>query len=247
MKQIIIFIILFLFSACRFIDTTEEIEIHMPSSLPEIPEEGDFFWELNYRGSGGAEKVLKIHREVKKLNIFVDKGYFQPFVLSGIINGGSDSQISVLPAGFIYSISSKTGGQYNFEWELGFESRLLLQLMEFIDIEKINVFRLLSCISEVAENNSHWVIDNNAIIENMIPGNFRVYDIREKRERVLSLFLPGGIWFNTNPLGNNIISISASQAVEVSLRTGFSMYYNKSGTILEVDLESNGDFDYIIY
>jgi hypothetical protein len=247
MRYFSVFIIVFCLASCELFHSTENLHLYVPAILPEILNEAEYSWELTYLDSKGNEQFIHAPGGTDFFSIDVEKGIVQPFCLRAIITFPNLGEVKTLPAGFIYTISKKTGGKDYFEWKRGFESYLLICLMKHLNVGKINVSRLVSSISEVAEEDSHWLIDGELITENLLSGNFRVYDIRKKRERDISLLIPAGIWFNSDTTGENIISIGDSESVELTVSTGYSSYFCHSGSVLEVDMKSDGDFDYLIY
>ncbi|MDA3809582.1 MAG: hypothetical protein PF518_04535 [Spirochaetaceae bacterium] len=247
MKYFLFTLFFLTLNGCHFYNIIiEKFEIQFPETIPEILQDCEFYWILKYHEMNGQFKVVELDKKTERIFLPVQKGISQVFTLTGVVNVKDCIQLYTLPAGFIYPGDTKNG-RYNFDWNLGFESSLLFSLEDYIDLEQINIKKLFTAIDERAEQKNHWIIDREVLLENLISRDFRIYDIRRKRERTLELNLPGGIWYNLNPLGENINSLSEINPTEVLIYTGFHSFYNKNGMVLEIDLKENGEYCFILY
>jgi len=246
-KQFICIFILLLFSQCCLYDYTESIEIFLPDSSVAILEGEQFHWVLEYCLSSGKRESLKLDNRIEKVTIDVPKGFCTPLLLYAVININGDKELVLYPAGFISSAPWNIADDMCFQWKKGFESSLLNTLSQYINLDYINIDKLFQSLSSRADDENLWIINSAVLIENLISGDFNIYDIRKFRERDIEINVPEGNWFNTNLLGANIISSSELISVSVCLYTGLHRFFNKNGFILEIEILENGDFDFIIY
>ena len=247
MKFFYYILFLILISACQLFQSTETLTISMPGKIPEILQNTDFYWLLKYRSFEGSLYTEQLGSEVKFISVTVEKGISAPLSLWAIVEVYDSQSLEVYPAGFIYCINDNPTAESSFQWDWGFEAQILLDMSFYINLERINITRLLSTIKDTAEEKNHWIIDRESLLENIVSGDFSLYDIRKKRLRNLELYLPEGYWYNVNSLGHNLFSISESVPVYADVYEGFSSFFNKNGFILEIELKSDGGFDYIIY
>lgn len=250
MKYFYVFLIFCISMSCQLFDSKETLEIFIPDTIPAILEASEYFWQMQYRSFDGEERIIELDCQTQSIKLSVDKGMIQPFILYPVVLLSGSRQLRLLPAGFIskvHNARNKVQKQLYFDWKSGFESELLFRLEKYVDLEKINVARLLASISDVSACENHWIIDSNSIVLNMISGEFRVYDIRKKRDRNITLSLPEGLWFNTNTLGDDILSSGYLIPEAETVFTGLTRYYCQSGLVLEIDMDSDGEYEFIIY
>ena len=247
MKIVFILMSLFIPIACQLLETTEVIEIAIPREIPEILADSDYYWLFKGRSVEGDVYSLVVDREVKSVFATVERGIIRAFTLQPMIKMRNFRDFIVFPAGFIYEPGQEVLAPYSFRWDIGFEGRILLNLASFFDLERLNIPKLLETVSEVAREESHWIIDDKALIENMISGDFRIYDIRKKRMRTIEIPLPKGEWFGENPLDDKLISPSDSISVKIDVPVGTTFFYNKSPYVLEIEMKSSGKFEYMVY
>ena len=113
--------------------------------------------------------------------------------------------------------------------------------------DKLNVLRLLEAMDTVAENDNHWVLDGERIFEQIVSGDFRSYDIRKRRKRLVGLLLPEGLWLNESVIGQNIYSLSESVEIEALLPAGRNRFIHSRGLLLDIFIESDGSYEYLVY
>lgn len=243
---LLIFMILLTMS-CQLLNFREDIEIHLPRTDNQIFQGHDFHWIFQYRDSDGSLQTVLIESSRESLFFSLEKGLTQAFGLYAEFNRESGDLFHTKPAGFIYGYNEAEGGQYVFDWAMGFESSLLLDLCAYMNLEQINIPRLVETIGTEAECENHWTIDSHLILEELLAGEFRSYDIRKLREREVELTLPTGEWFNANLTGEDLFSESSFSSFQVEIFSGYSSYIHTSGLQLEIQVEDDGTFDYIIY
>ena len=202
-------------------------------------------WILEYRDHSGT--ILNKRIASGCLYFQVEKGIRQSFLLYPEISLSGSKILRLKPAGYLYpeNLTTKIGG--TFDWQLGFESHLVMEISKYINPAIINLERLFYEIDQTANHENHWIIDDEIILQNLLIGDFRVYDIRKKRERDVEIIIPEGEWFSVNLTNNNLQSASDSEPTVVSLYTGFHQFVNENGMVLEISLQGDGEYEYIIY
>jgi hypothetical protein len=246
-RYFLLICIIIMLAGCRLLNFSEIIEIRFPDTESDIFQKFDYHWILEYRDTYGSLQSIDVDAVRESLFLQVEKGQIRAFTIRAVILTKPSGNFTTKAAGFIYGSSSKSGGKYFFDWKSGFESSLLMDLTEFINPEKINIKRLSEVISEVSAGENHWIIDGPLIQEHMLSGDFNVYDIRKLRQRTIELKLPVGEWFNSNLLSDNLRSISSESFTTAEIPTGYSHFYHQEGLHLEIEMKSDGSFDYIIY
>ena len=233
--------------SCKLLNFHEDIEIHLPGTENQIFQLHNFHWILQYRNSGGSLQTVLIDSSRESLFLQMEKGMTQAVILYAEFNGVSGNLFLTKPAGFIYGYNEAEIGQYVFDWEMGFESSLLLDLSGYMSLEQINISRLMESIEVEAECDNHWIIDGQRILEELLAGEFRSYDIRKLREREVEVTLPAGEWCNGNLTGEDLFSESSPSVLHIEIPSGFSSYINASGLQLEIEVGVDGAYDYILY
>lgn len=243
---LIIYMILLLMS-CELFYFHEDLEIRFPGTDNQIFQLHNYHWILQYQDSGGSLQTVLIDSSRESLFLTMEKGKTQAVILSAQFNSESGNPFQTKPAGFIYGFSDVVKGEYVFDWEMGFESLLLLDLSAYMDLEQLNIYRLLESIEMEAECENHWIIDGSLILEELLAGEFRIYDIRKMREREISITIPAGEWCNGNLMGEDLFSLSSLSDLQVQVPTGSSSYIHSDGYLLEIKMDEDGSFDYIVY
>lgn len=234
-------------SSCRFIGYWDTVEIQLPLSINPLFEDFGYRWELTYRDSSGGIVVEILPEDCQSVELVLDKGRIFPLSLEAVISRGDLFSFRSKPAGFLYPYDCGAGGQNRFSWEKGFFSDLLLCLDSVLDLEKINLNRLIDEAEEEALGVSLWNLDSRVLLEELATGNFSSYDIRLKRSRQVALMLSAGSWANEDYNGDDLYSLSPAIAVQAELCKGEGRFIHSSGSVLHVFVESDGSFDYIIY
>lgn len=247
MRHFYLFIMIFLLTGCQFMTFQDFLVINLPEHESQIFEEHQFSWLLLYRDDEGFLQKKDIDADVEKLYLTVSRGRTRAYLIFGKLLISSNEVFLTKPAGFIYPYSTREKTKPAFQWEEGFESLLFNKIDEYINLENLNISRILKTIDAVSENDSHWIIDGLLMEEQLLAGDFNVYDIRRLRKREIGLNLPEGEWFNSNILGNNVLSVSFGDEVLLEVPTGNSRYLHQSGLQLEIDVKENGTFEYIVY
>ncbi len=246
MKKISILISILIISGCEMFHSTEEVEILLPESHPEFVNELDYFWILCFCDENRLIRQIELESDTKSIKYYLDKGLIQPFSVALVVKSQNGHLFHFASAGFIYPYGLKCNRKNRFDWNSGFESDLLLKLAQYMDINRLNYTRLRDNINFVSEGNPR-AIEFNPILENLLSGNFIVYDIRKKRMRTIEINIPEGIWYRENINDDPIVSISGNLIIEVDFYIGISRLLSTEGKVLEIDLKSNGDFNYIVY
>ncbi|MBI9098204.1 MAG: hypothetical protein JEY91_06985 [Spirochaetaceae bacterium] len=210
-------------------------------------EKRDYIWFLEHCDSNGLIRVEEISKDAESIHVQVEKGILRAYTIRIVIKQESGSLFTTKPAGFIYSSTSIRDQVCVFDWSLGFQSSLLLNISRHMSPEWVNIPRLFEVIETKIIGGNPWGLDHDFIISKILSGNFNVYDIRELRERIISLHLPEGIWDNENLLGDDVFSLSASSETEIRVFTGYNRFIHSSGLILEIDVQTDGAYEYIVY
>jgi len=246
-KYLFVISIVFLLSSCQFLKLSENIEIRLPDSPGDLLMNFEYIWILEYRDANGSILSSSINSDRERLNLEVEKGQIQPFIIYAEILGDSADSFETKPAGFIYGFSQISNGVYYFDWNIGFESSLLLSISEYMDPNLINITRLVKVITDAAGSENHWVVDSSVIREQLITGEIRDSDIRRLRQRSIELKIPEGIWYNANLLSTNIKSSDSEIMTAIEISAGYSFFYHSNGSHLEIEMKSDGVYEYIIY
>ena len=247
MRYFFCFILLFLLSGCQFYNTEKEIEILLPKINNPRLEKHDYIWFLEYCDSNGLIRVEEFLKGAKTVHVQVEKGFVRAYTIRVVIKLESGSLFTTKPAGFIYSSTSIRDQICSFDWSMGFQSSLLQNVSCHMSPEWVNIPRLFEAIEAKIINGNPWVLDHDFIINKILSGDFNVYDIRELRERIITLHLPEGIWDNENQLGDDIFSLSAASETEIRVFAGYNQFIHTSGLILEIDVQIDGTYEYIVY
>lgn len=226
---------------------SEVLEIRLPDQSSDFFQKIEYCWILECRDSQGKIQAEYFDSSIDCLFVEVEKGEVRPFSIRAEPLGASSVFFSTKPAGFIYGVDPKKRRDYFFDWERGFLSLLLLDVSEFMDPRQVNIERLMRSISDIAEGDNSWILDKVLMQEQLLSGEFRVYDIRKLRMRSIELQIPLGYWFNANLLGDNILVTSAESPVLIDVFTGNNLYYHEQGLCLEIEMNTNGSYEYIIY
>lgn len=236
-----------IFLSCQLVNFHEELEIRLPSTENQIFHLHDYHWVLEYRDPRGTRQSIFIDSSRKSLFLNVKKGLSQSFSVYGEFKGESGIPFHTKPAGFISGYSRTTKGQYEFDWNLGFESALFLDLTAYMNLGQVNVRRLIESIEEEADSENHWIVDGLLILQEFLAGDFRTYDIRKLRIRDIEITIPGGVWCNGNLTGEDLFSESSLSPLQLEVPTGSSFYLHTSGLQLEIEVAECGSYDYIVY
>ncbi len=246
MKKLTILISMLIIAGCEMYHSTEEVAILLPESYPEFVNKLDYFWILYFCDENRQISQIKMESDTKFIRYFLDKGLIQPFSVTLVVKSINGNLFHFASAGFIYPYGSKYNRTNRFDWDSGFESDLLIKLAQYMDINRLNYTRLRDNINFVSEGNPR-ALEFNPILENLLSGNFIVYDIRKKRMRTIEVNLPEGIWYRENINDDPIVSISGNLIIEVDFYIGISRLLSTEGKVLEIDLKSDGTFEYLVY
>ena len=223
-RYLIVFLYIIALSGCNFFISLGEVEILLPQVLPEILNDTEFFWILSLPDDDGLIKKVEFTSDLKSIVITVEKGVIFPVSLNAVIKLNNGALFPISSAGYIYPYSEK------FDWLSGFESDLLLKLTEYMDINRLNYYKLSNAINDISEGNP-WTLDGEHLVENLLSGNFRIYDIRKKRKRTIEITIPEGIWYRENIYDDSIISLAGNIPIEQELYVGFNRFFNKNGIL----------------
>ncbi len=240
MKYLTVFLTMSIVFSCNIIQSTEEIEIFIPEVIPEIIGNNEYYWVLCQPGSKGFTDEIEIEKGISSFFITVEKGLIYPISLYAVVDFGKDNSFRIYPAGFIYPYSEE------MNWNLGFESNIFLKLNNIIDINSINYERLNKSVQEISEGKP-WILDSELIYENLVSASFRIYDIRLKSKRIVNLTIPEGVWYSEFIFNKPIISISSLIPIEHELYVGYNRFCRTDGKKLEIDLNKDGSYTFIIY
>lgn len=247
MKFFFTVLIIFILGSCRFIGYWESVDIQLPTISQSLFDDFGYYWELTYRNSSGEILVERLPEDCQSVEINLEKGRIYPLSLEAVINAEDSFSFRSKPAGFLYPYDRREEARGFFAWEMGFLSDFLLQAGSALDLEKINLPRLMNEAEDKALGSSMWNLDSQVLLEELVSGDFSVYDIRLKRARTISLHLPVGSWINEDFCGDSLYSESPLIAVQAELYKGESRFAHSSGSVLHVFVESDGTYDYIIH
>lgn len=246
MKLYYLITLLLLLPGCRFLSTTEELVLELPKKQGVLLAGSIESWNLRFQGREGECIEKTIPGSLNHINLIVEQGIEIPVTLEANLRFG-DVLFSSRPAGFIYPYDCKSYGRGAFSWERGFPADVLLSASRVLKPGEINIQRLLEQVEDRAGESGQWNLDYQLLIDELADGDLSVYDIRLKRERDVELALPEGLWFSENPLSPSIESLSFENEVLVSLCAGIHRFVHPEGMVLEVFIESDGSYDYLVY
>ncbi len=246
MKHFLLLIPVFFLFGCSLYDSAVELSVNLPADIPEVFENRGYKWVISRSGEDGEIYTEELENGSGTMILRLQKGEISSVSVHLIIDLPNRKSFKSSSAGFLYPFDFKSGEMSQFTWYRGFESDLLLQLGQEMDINNINFQRLSSTIEEVSGGDSSC-IDGNLIAENLLSGEFRIYDIRKKRGRLVEVHIPDGIWFPEYLYKVPITSVSIDVPMELNIYPGFNRFLSNSGMILDIDLKKDGAMHYIIY
>jgi hypothetical protein len=166
--------------------------------------------------------------------LLVRKGLFIPILMQPTADN-----VDLPPAGALYPLDSSGGHRVQLNWEEGPLCRLLLKLIsEGIDIETINIERLVEEIGERALGDP-WKLDWEAIGSALLSGSFRSSRIRRRPERTVVLDAREGLWFTESPF-SPLYKSRPGAGLELSLPLGFHRIFHASSKLyLEIQVGEN--------
>lgn len=247
MKFYYLITFLLLLTSCRFFSTTETLILKMPD-VSKFSSTGIVLsWTIRYPGRDGEIHEVISPGEQDDLLIEVDQGLPKAITIEANILVGESTNFTSRPAGFLYPYDCHSYGKGELSWERGFPALLLLSASEALNLSEINILKLLEQLEEEAEGVDYWNLDFQELLTALATGDFSVYDIRLTRELEISLNLPPGRWISGSLLSPDIESKSLEEVTIVSLFEGTRRFVHKEGMVLEVYIESDGSYDYLIY
>lgn len=176
----------------------------------------------------------------------IEKGRIVPIFIEAVFLLPDGKEFRSKAAGFLYPFDCSGETAETFHWNRGPVCTLLFEIEPYLSLEKINVARLISLIGEKSEEESFWSLDYQNIFEELVSGEFSYYDVQQKRKRTVILQLESGVWMNADITGEDL-TVLDSEVFEIDLFRGFSSYLHSSGLIAEVQVESDGSSDFIVY
>lgn len=246
MKFFLFYFLLGLFTSCSFLGYWETVEVDLPSLDSVLFNAFEYSWELSYRDQEGFCVITEIPAERQSVSLILEKGRAAALTLTAVVSAGDNRLFRSRPAGFLYPYDYREF-KHAFSWSRGFICELLTKIDETIPADRINMNRLVSRIEEEAEGKSQWSLDFQVLLEELSGGDFSTYDVRSKRSRQVSLNLEEGLWISEDPCGDDLFSFTEVIPLEANLYTGISRYIHETGAILEIHVQPEGTYDYIVY
>jgi len=246
-RYFLTFLVPILFISCNLFNSLETVKIQFPDQNYDILNKYNISWTLEYRDHSGMIVVERINTDLDSLYLQVEKGNVQSYLLYPVLSLPGSKNIRLKPAGYIYPDEYLSEDHRKFLWQMGFEALVVLEISKYINPDSINLKRLFYEIDQKSNSTNHWKIDSMLLLQNLLSGDFRVYDIRQKRERDIEIYAPVGNWYNLNLTGENFYSTSGSELTEIRLYTGVHQFVNDDGLVIEISIQSDGEYEHILY
>lgn len=227
-----------LLGSCGLFTDFRTITVSLPNEMPPwFENNGSQTGEVFYPGTSGFIESRTINWN-SSFTIRIEKGNSVPVACypSGLLK----------PAGAFLALDSENGQVLKLEWEKGFLSDLLLELMKKgVPVEHINIRRLSEEIESECIGDP-WSIDREILKEAIIYNTLSVYKIRQRDQTDIVLPLEG-LWISDNPFYPPIVSGSQGELILEEIYPGLHRFRNPV-TKEQLDILVGDDgFEYLLH
>ncbi|TVR32379.1 MAG: hypothetical protein EA404_07545 [Spirochaetaceae bacterium] len=235
-----------LLCGCELVGGETDVILSLPSLpgwLGALPE--DVGYQVEWLDASGQAQRRTIAAASRQMVVRLPKLYNTAVLVYAVIpgDGNGSPYYRLLPGGALFPHHVLDSGRMTLSWSAGAVACVMRELSVLTGHpERYNAVRLQRELEQRTGGNP-WSVNLEALVAQLLSGEFRVTSIRPAEKFRVGIAVPAGVWYSENLLrpAEQTVAPQEMPLLELELTRGMHRLFHASGGwVLNVVIEDDG-------